>query len=104
MLYRAEAGAWGTSRLGFAESFDGLHFTPRAEPGFSPETDHEKKGGVEGPRFVRIRATYPTKPAKWQLSYSPNLIHKTDAHGYTNTAGSSRHVQFPSRRTGPPTS
>ena len=41
MLYRAQDGK-GTSRLGYAESSDGLHFTRRAEPVFSPAEDYEK--------------------------------------------------------------
>src|SRR3984893_17343231 len=45
MLYRAQ-DASGTSRLGYAESTDGLHFTRRPEPVLSPETDYEKDGGV----------------------------------------------------------
>src|SRR4030088_2827187 len=48
MLYRAQDAA-DTSRLGYAESTDGIHFTPRAEPVLSPETEYEKDGGVEDP-------------------------------------------------------
>src|SRR5256885_10974834 len=44
MLYRAQDAA-GTSRLGYAESTDGIHFTRRAEPVLSPETDYETGGG-----------------------------------------------------------
>src|SRR5467141_3035041 len=50
MLYRAQ-DASGTSRLGYAESTDGIHFTRRPEPVLSPETDSEKDGGVEDPRL-----------------------------------------------------
>lgn len=57
MLYRAQDGA-GTSRLGYAESSDGLHFTRRAEPVLSPETAYEKDGGVEDPRLQQFGATY----------------------------------------------
>jgi predicted GH43/DUF377 family glycosyl hydrolase len=46
MLYRAQ-DASGTSRLGYAESLDGIHFARRAEPVLSPEGDYEKGGGVE---------------------------------------------------------
>src|SRR5438046_10079569 len=49
MLYRAQ-DAVGTSRLGYAESTDGIHFTRRSEPALSPEADYEKDGGVEDPR------------------------------------------------------
>lgn len=57
MLYRAQDAA-GTSRLGYAESKNGIHFTRRVKPVFSPETDYEKDGGVEDPRLVKIAGTY----------------------------------------------
>ncbi len=57
ILYRAQDGN-GTSRLGYAESVDGIHFTRRAEPVLTPEAPYEKDGGVEDPRIVKIGATY----------------------------------------------
>ncbi|MGA8525698.1 MAG: glycosidase, partial [Candidatus Sulfotelmatobacter sp.] len=57
MLYRAQDKG-GTSRLGYAESTDGIHFTRRKEPVLSPEEDYEKDGGVEDPRLVRFGDTY----------------------------------------------
>src|SRR5215475_12478115 len=57
MLYRAQDAA-GTSRIGYAESTDGLHFTRRAEPVLSPEADYEKDGGVEDPRLQKFGDTY----------------------------------------------
>src|SRR5258708_38738878 len=57
MLYRAQDTA-GTSRLGYAESSDGIHFTRRTEPVLSPETTYEKDGGVEDPRLQQIGGTY----------------------------------------------
>src|SRR3974390_2816607 len=57
MLYRAQ-DARGTSRLGYADSTDGIHFQRRPEPVLSPETDYEKDGGVEDPRLVQIGNTY----------------------------------------------
>ena len=57
MLYRAQDAA-GTSRIGYAESPDGIHFTRRAEPVLSPEADYEKDGGVEDPRLQKIGDTY----------------------------------------------
>ncbi len=57
MLYRAQ-DASGTSRLGYAESTDGIHFTRRPEPVLSPETDYEKDGGVEDPRLQQFGRTY----------------------------------------------
>ncbi len=53
MLYRAQ-DRQGTSRLGYAESADGVHFTRRPEPVLEPETEYEKDGGVEDPRLVKI--------------------------------------------------
>ena len=55
MLYRAQ-DAKGTSRLGYAQSGDGIHFKRRPEPVLSPETDYEKDGGVEDPRLVKVTA------------------------------------------------
>ena len=57
MLYRAQ-DAGGTSRLGYAESTDGIHFIRRAQPVLSPETEYEKGGGVEDPRLQRVGDTY----------------------------------------------
>ncbi|HEY4817538.1 MAG TPA: glycoside hydrolase family 130 protein [Candidatus Acidoferrum sp.] len=57
MLYRAQDGA-GTSRLGYAESSDGIHFTRRVEPVLSPEAEYEKDGGVEDPRLQKFGDTY----------------------------------------------
>ena len=53
MLYRAQDKI-GTSRLGYAESSDGIHFTRASQPVLSPETDYEKDGGVEDPRLVKF--------------------------------------------------
>jgi predicted GH43/DUF377 family glycosyl hydrolase len=81
MLYRAQDHA-GTSRLGYAESKDGVHFVRRPEPVFSPETDYEKDGGVEDPRLVKIGGTYyltytgyNKKDAQLCLATSKDLIH-----------------------------
>jgi predicted GH43/DUF377 family glycosyl hydrolase len=81
MLYRAQDQA-GTSRLGFAESNDGIHFTPRPEPVLSPEADYEKDGGVEDPRLVKIGGTfyltytgYNKKDAQLCLAVSKDLVH-----------------------------
>jgi hypothetical protein len=57
MLYRAQ-DASGTSRLGYAESGDGIHFTRCPDPVLSPETDYEKDGGVEDPRLQTFGDTY----------------------------------------------
>jgi predicted GH43/DUF377 family glycosyl hydrolase len=81
MLYRAQ-DASGTSRLGYAESPDGLHFTRRPDPVLSPETDYEKDGGVEDPRLQKFGDTYyltytgyNKKDAQLCLATSPDLIH-----------------------------
>ena len=81
MLYRAQDTA-GTSRLGYAESTDGVHFARRAEPVLSPETDYEKDGGVEDPRLQKFGDTYyltytgyNKKDAQLCLATSHDLIH-----------------------------
>jgi predicted GH43/DUF377 family glycosyl hydrolase len=82
MLYRAQ-DASGTSRLGYAESLDGVHFTRlRAEPVLSPEAEYEKDGGVEDPRLQQIGDTfyltytgYDKKDAQLCLATSHDLLH-----------------------------
>ena len=81
MLYRAQDAA-GTSRLGYAESTDGIHFKRRTEPVLSPETNYEKEGGVEDPRLRKIGSTYyltytayNKKDAQLCLATSHDLVH-----------------------------
>jgi beta-1,2-mannosidase len=81
MLYRAQDAA-GTSRLGYAESSDAIHFTRHTEPVLSPETDYEKDGGVEDPRLHKIGGAYyltytgyNKKDAQLCLAASHDLIH-----------------------------
>jgi beta-1,2-mannosidase len=81
MLYRAQ-DANGTSRLGYAESRDGLHFTRRLEPVLSPVAEYEKDGGVEDPRLVKFGDTYyltytgyNKKDAQLCLATSKDLVH-----------------------------
>jgi predicted GH43/DUF377 family glycosyl hydrolase len=81
MLYRAQ-DANGTSRLGYAESADGIHFTRRPEPVLSPETPYEKDGGVEDPRLQKFGdiyyltyTGYNKKDAQLCLATSRDLIH-----------------------------
>jgi predicted GH43/DUF377 family glycosyl hydrolase len=57
VLYRAQDKK-GTSRLGYAESVDGVHFRRRAQPVFGPEAPYEKGGGTEDPRLVEVNGTY----------------------------------------------
>lgn len=81
MLYRAQ-DSHGTSRLGYADSTDGVHFQRRAEPVLSPEAAYEKDGGVEDPRLVQFGDTYyltytgyNTKDAQLCLASSKDLLH-----------------------------
>ena len=81
MLYRAQDAA-GTSRLGYAESEDGIHFIRRTEPVLAPEADYEKGGGVEDPRLVEIGGRYiltytgyNKKDAQLCMAESKDLIH-----------------------------
>jgi beta-1,2-mannosidase len=81
MLYRAQDKK-GTSRLGYAESTDGVHFTRRAEPVLAPVEDYENDGGVEDPRLVQFGDTYyltytgyNKKDAQLCLATSKDLIH-----------------------------
>jgi len=81
MLFRAQDAA-GTSRLGYAESTDGVHFTRKYGAVLSPEADYEKGGGVEDPRLVQLRdryyltyTAYNKKDAQLCLAESMDLIH-----------------------------
>jgi predicted GH43/DUF377 family glycosyl hydrolase len=81
MLYRAQDKE-GTSRLGYAESADGIHFTRRDDPVLSPTEEYEKDGGVEDPRLVQFGETYyltytgyNKKDAQLCLATSKDLIH-----------------------------
>jgi predicted GH43/DUF377 family glycosyl hydrolase len=81
MLYRAQDRD-GTSRLGYAESSDGIHFSRLPQPVLSPETAYEKDGGVEDPRLVKFGDTYyltytgyNKKDAQLCLATSKYLLH-----------------------------
>lgn len=81
MLYRAQ-DRQGTSRLGYAESSDGIHFVRHPQPVLSPEAEYEKGGGVEDPRLVKFGDTYyltytgyNKKDAQLCLATSRDLIH-----------------------------
>ena len=72
----------GTSRLGYAESSDGIHFSRRPQPVLSPEAAYEKDGGVEDPRLVKFGDTYyltytgyNKKDAQLCLATSKDLLH-----------------------------
>jgi len=81
MLFRAQDAA-GTSRLGYAESTDGVHFTRKYGAVLSPESDYEKGGGVEDPRLLQLRdryyltyTAYNKKDAQLCLAESMDMIH-----------------------------
>ena len=81
LLFRAQ-DANHVSRIGYAESMDGLHFTIRPEPVLAPEAPYEKGGGVEDPRLVLIRGVYyltytafDGHSAQLALATSMDLIH-----------------------------
>lgn len=98
VLYRAEdnSGAMEigghTSRLGLAESKDGIHFKRLAAPVFYPADDDQRArewpGGVEDPRIVESEdGTYVLTYTQWNrttysvgIATSPDLIHWTK-HG-----------------------
>jgi predicted GH43/DUF377 family glycosyl hydrolase len=98
VLYRAEDDSGSmqigmhTSRLGLAESEDGIHFTRRPEPVFFPADDDQKSrewpGGVEDPRLVEAPdGTYVLTYTQWNrqtytigIATSPDLVHWTK-HG-----------------------
>jgi predicted GH43/DUF377 family glycosyl hydrolase len=81
LLFRAQ-DQQHTSRIGFAESTDGLHFKIRPEPVLSPEANYEQGGGLEDPRVVKIGETYyltytgyDLHSAQLCLAVSKDLLH-----------------------------
>jgi predicted GH43/DUF377 family glycosyl hydrolase len=90
VLYRAEdnSGAMEigghTSRLGLAESKDGIHFTRMGEPVFYPAEDDQKArewpGGVEDPRLVESPdGTYVLTYTQWNReTYSVGIATSRD--------------------------
>ena len=98
VLYRAEDASGErtigghTSRIGLAESQDGLHFTRRAAPVLYPDTDaqrpYEWPGGVEDPRIVEAEdGSYVLTYTQWNrriprlaVATSRDLVHWTK-HG-----------------------
>jgi predicted GH43/DUF377 family glycosyl hydrolase/lysophospholipase L1-like esterase len=95
VLYRAEdnSGAMEigghTSRLGMAESDDGIHFKRSAEPVFYPAEDDQKArewpGGVEDPRIVeRDDGTYVLTYTQWnRKTYSIGIASSRDLKRWT---------------------
>jgi len=81
MLYRAQDAA-GTSRLGYAESTNGVRFIKRFGAVLAPEAEYEKGGGVEDPRLIELGGRfyltytgYNRKDAQLCLAESMDLIH-----------------------------
>lgn len=56
MLYRAQGLDW-VSRLGYAHSTDGIHFTRDPEPAFSTQDDFDARG-IEDPRITEIDGVF----------------------------------------------
>lgn len=95
VLYRAEdnSGAMEigghTSRLGMAESEDGIHFKRMPEPVFYPADDDQKArewpGGVEDPRIVeREDGTYVLTYTQWnRKTYSVGIATSRDLKHWT---------------------
>ena len=95
VLYRAEDSSgemrigMHTSRLGLAESSDGIHFTRRTEPVLYPDRDaqqdREWPGGCEDPRIVEGEDnTYILTYTQWNrkktdaaIATSKDLVHWT---------------------------
>jgi predicted GH43/DUF377 family glycosyl hydrolase len=125
LLYRAEDASGQeqigghTSRLGYAESRDGVHFTRRAEPVLFPDTDSQRAnewpGGVEDPRLVETDSgTYVLTYTQWNrqvprlaVATSRDLVHWTKhgpafahAHGGTYLATESKSGAILSRVAG----
>jgi predicted GH43/DUF377 family glycosyl hydrolase len=90
MLYRAEDRKGrpdGTSRIGLAESADGLHFTRYPSPVLYPDKDPEKKyeweGGCEDPRIVEddqgtyymTYTAFDGQTARLMVATSRDLLH-----------------------------
>ena len=98
VLYRAEDDSgvmqigMHTSRLGLAESDDGIHFTRSTEPVLYPDKDKQKgrewPGGCEDPRIVESEdGTYVLTYTQWNrkktdaaIATSRDLVHWTK-HG-----------------------
>lgn len=64
LIYRAQGTENDISRLGYAESADGVHFTRAPEPVFVPEGPDEAKG-VEDPRLTLLDGRYQMLYTAW---------------------------------------
>ena len=105
VLYRAEddSGAMEigghTSRLGLAESDDGIHFTRRDTPVFYPAKDSQQArewpGGVEDPRIVeREDGTYVLTYTQWnRKTYSVGIASSRDLTHWTKHGPAFLHAE-----------
>jgi predicted GH43/DUF377 family glycosyl hydrolase len=114
VLYRAEDDSGSmkigmhTSRLGLAESDDGIHFTRRPEPVFFPADDSQKArewpGGVEDPRIVEAPGGgYVLTYTQWNrqtytigVATSPDLVHWTKHGPALGDTGPYAHLMYKS--------
>lgn len=114
VLYRAEdnSGAMRigehTSRLGMAESDDGIHFRQMPEPVFYPAPDSQKArewpGGVEDPRIVEAEdGTYVLTYTQWnRVTYSVGIATSRDLRHWIKygpafgTTGKYGHLKYKS--------
>jgi predicted GH43/DUF377 family glycosyl hydrolase len=95
VLYRAEDDSGTmqigehTSRLGLAESKDGIHFIRHTDPVFYPNEDAQKSrewpGGVEDPRIVEAEdGTYVLTYTQWnRITYSVGIATSSDLTRWT---------------------
>ncbi|MGI8771347.1 MAG: glycoside hydrolase family 130 protein [Acidobacteriaceae bacterium] len=95
VLYRAEDDSgtmqigMHTSRLGLAESTDGIHFTQGPAPIFYPAEDGQKErewpGGVEDPRVVESEdGAYVLTYTQWnRKTYTVGIATSRDLHTWT---------------------
>jgi len=115
VLYRAEDATgemkigYHTSRIGLAESTDGLRFTRRGAPVLYPDKDaqagYEWPGGVEDPRIVETEdGTYVLTYTQWNrdiprlaIATSRDLLH-WEKHGPAfGRAGGGKHRSLESK-------
>ena len=115
VLYRAEDATGDarigghTSRIGLAESRDGLHFTRRSAPVLYPDKDVQAKyewvGGVEDPRIVETDdGTYVLTYTQWNrdvprlaVATSKDLIRWTKHGPAFAKADSGKHLRVESK-------
>jgi predicted GH43/DUF377 family glycosyl hydrolase len=118
VLYRAEDNSGEmkigghTSRLGIAESADGIHFTRHTEPAFYPAEDAQKAaewpGGVEDPRIVESEdGMYVLTYTQWNgkiasigIATSPDLLHWTKPGPAFQSASSGKYSKIWSKSAG----